>query len=300
MTKLKLGVTVPQFTTEPGPVVDAAVRAEALGLDSVWVFDHCWPLSGGKERPALEAWTTLAYLAAATNRIGIGTLVTRSTLRQPAVLAKMAATVAEIAPGRVTVGLGSGDEQSRSENEAFGVPYFAGARRVAQMVSCAEVLHAAWHEPPVTQHDDFVAIDGLEMLPPPPVPPRLWLAGRSEGIIAAAGRLADGWNGWGGDARGLARDAERVAAAAAGRAVEITWAGLVILGADEAEARRKLGSRDPSSYIWGDPTTVAEALAARHRAGATHIVVTFPNARDPSAYALLAEAVRPQLSGAAF
>ena len=293
MSALKLGVTLPQFTADPAHVVDAAVRAEALGLDSVWVFDHLWPLSGGKERPALESWTTLAFLAAATNRTEVGTLVTRSTIRRPAVLAKMAATVAEIAPGRLTVALGSGDEQSRDENEAFGVPYFAGRRRVGQMISCAEVLHAAWHRPPVSQHDDFVAIEGLELLPRPPVPPRLWLAGRSEGIITAAGRLAEGWNGWGGSAEDLAHDAERVRAAGAGRAVEITWAGLVILGSDEAEAERKLGSRDPSAYIWGGPATVAEALAERHLAGATHLVVTFPNARDPSTYALLADAVRP-------
>jgi len=61
------------------------------------------------------------------------------------------------------------------------------------------------------------------------------------------------------------------------------------------KAQRELGSRDPSSYIWGGPATVAEALAERHRAGATHLVLTFPKARDPSVYALLAEAVRPLL-----
>jgi len=295
MSELKLGVTLPQFTADPAQVVDAALRAEALGLDSAWVFDHFWPLTGGKERPALEAWTTLAYLAAATSRIEVGTLVTRSTIRQPAVLATMAATVAGIAPGRLTVGLGSGDEQSRDENAAFGLPYYAGKKRVAQLVSCAEVLHAAWHKPPVNIKDNFVAIEGLAMLPRPPVPPRLWLAGRSEGTIAAAGRLAEGWNGWGGSASDLVHDAGRVNIAAEGRGVEITWAGLVILGSDEAEARRKLGSRDPSSYIWGDPAAVAQALAERHRAGATHLVITFPDARDPAAYALLAEAVRPLL-----
>jgi alkanesulfonate monooxygenase SsuD/methylene tetrahydromethanopterin reductase-like flavin-dependent oxidoreductase (luciferase family) len=296
MSELKLGVTLPGFTANPTQVVEAARRAEALGLDSVWVFDHLWPLSGGKERPALEAWTMLAYIAAATSRIEVGTLVTRSTIRQPAVLAKMAATVAEIAPGRLTVALGSGDEQSRSENEAFGLPYFGGEQRVAQLVSCAEVLHAAWHDPPVTRGDDFVSIAGLEMLPRPPVPPRLWLAGRSKGIVETAGRLADGWNGWGGTASELVQDAERVRAAAPGRTVEITWAGLAILGSDTTEAQQKLGSRDPSSCIWGDPPTVAEELVQRHRAGATHLVVTFPDARNPSVYALLAEAVRPLLA----
>jgi alkanesulfonate monooxygenase SsuD/methylene tetrahydromethanopterin reductase-like flavin-dependent oxidoreductase (luciferase family) len=293
---LKLGVTLPHFTTSSPPAVEVGLRAEALGLDSAWVFDHLWPLTGGKARPALEAWTTLAYLAAATTRIEVGTLVTRSTLRSPAIVAKMAATVAEVAPGRLTVGLGSGDHLSKDENDAFGLPYFAGQRRIAQLLSVAEVLHAAWHAPPVTARDEFCDIEGLEMLPPPPLPPRLWLAGHSEETVSAAGRLADGWNGWGGTAEELAGNAERVRAAAGGRDVEITWAGLVILGADEAEARRKLGSRDPQAYIWGDPAAVAAALRRRHEAGASHLVVTLPDARDASVLQLLAECVRPLLA----
>ena len=106
-------------------VVDGAHRAREAGLDSVFVFDHLWPLTGGKERPIFESWTTLAHIAAVTDTMDIGTLVTRSSLRHPAVLAKMAATVASIAPGRLIVAIGSGDEMSRPENEAYGIPYFA-------------------------------------------------------------------------------------------------------------------------------------------------------------------------------
>src|ERR671915_1147412 len=121
MTTPLLGATLPQFTDDGHAFVEAAQRAESLGLDSVWLFDHMWPLTGGKTRPVIESWTALAHLAAATSRITVGTLVTRSTLRHPLLLAKMAATVGAIAPGRVIVGIGSGDEQSRNENEAFGL-----------------------------------------------------------------------------------------------------------------------------------------------------------------------------------
>jgi alkanesulfonate monooxygenase SsuD/methylene tetrahydromethanopterin reductase-like flavin-dependent oxidoreductase (luciferase family) len=110
---LKLGVTLPQFTGDAELFLDGARRAEHLGLDSVWVFDHLWPL-GAKRRPILEGWTALASVASATERIGIGTMVTRSSLRNPAVLAAMAATVGALAPGRLTVGLGCGVRSCRA------------------------------------------------------------------------------------------------------------------------------------------------------------------------------------------
>jgi alkanesulfonate monooxygenase SsuD/methylene tetrahydromethanopterin reductase-like flavin-dependent oxidoreductase (luciferase family) len=133
MTGVRLGVTLPQFTGDPSKLLDGARRAEDAGLDSVWLFDHLWPLTGGKSRSMFECWTSLAYIAAVTKRVTVGTLVSRSSMRHPVLLAKMAATVHAIAPGRLVVGIGSGDEASRPENDSVGLPYYPGRERTDQL-----------------------------------------------------------------------------------------------------------------------------------------------------------------------
>lgn len=212
MSDLLLGVTLPQFTEDRGHFVDGVRRAESLGLDSVWVFDHLWPLSGAKDRPVLECWTSVGWLAEATERITIGTLVTRSSLRNPVLLAHMAAAVAEIAPGRLTIGIGSGDDKSRAENEAFGLPYWAGADRIAQFEETLAVLR-----------------DGLEGSGV-----KIWVGGRADDALALAARYGDAWNGWGGTSESFARDASTVASYAAGRPIEMTWGGVLQPGDTDA------------------------------------------------------------------
>ena len=95
-----LGLTLPQFSERPGPALDACGEAWRLGFGGVFVFDHLWPL-GQPQRPALEGWTLLAALAAETGRqpdgFRVGTLVTRAGLRNPGLVARMAASVGEIA-----------------------------------------------------------------------------------------------------------------------------------------------------------------------------------------------------------
>jgi alkanesulfonate monooxygenase SsuD/methylene tetrahydromethanopterin reductase-like flavin-dependent oxidoreductase (luciferase family) len=205
MSDFLMGVTLPQFTGDRERFLDGAQRAEASGLDSVWVFDHLWPLSGNKDRPVLEAWTSLAWVAQATSAVKVGTLVTRSSLRNPMVLAHMARTVARIAPGRVILGIGSGDHHSRAENEGFGIPYWAGDDRVEQLDATVGLLR------------EELAGSGTE----------IWVAGRSDDALALAARHADAWNGWGGTPEGYARDAASVTDYAGDRDVELTWGGVI-------------------------------------------------------------------------
>lgn len=256
MSHVQLGVTLPQFTDDATRFVDGAHRAERAGLDSVWVFDHLWPLSGKKERPVLEAWTSLAWIAAETEKVDIGTLVTRSSLRNPAVLAHMARTVGRIAPGRLIIGIGSGDQLSRAENEAFGIPYWAGGDRVAQFEETVTKLRAD--------------LEGTGT--------RIWVAGRSDDALELAARCGDAWNGWGGDADAYARDAASVAEYAGGRAVELTWGGV-------------LKEQDPEE--------AAAHLSGFVVAGARHLVCTYPNAWRPGLYENLAQEVRPLIGVAA-
>lgn len=296
MSDVLIGVTLPQFTDDPDVFASSAARAESLGLDSIWVFDHLWPLSGGKDRPVIECGTALAWIASATSSVGVGTLVARSSLRHPAVLAQTAAAVAAIAPGRLTLGIGSGDEMSRAENEAYGIPYYAGADRIDQLESAVRVLAGALREGRVTVHDDFNSVESLPATPRPDPPPALWVGGRSDDALEVAGSHGDGWNGWGGTPERFAQDALRATefASDAGREIELTWGGEVVLGSDDEEAAGKLKNKKGKSAV-GGPDAIARHIDALVSAGARHVVLTFNDSGRPGSYELLAERVKPLL-----
>lgn len=286
----RLGVTLPQFTDDGSVFTDGIRRAEDLGFDSLWVFDHLWPL-GAPRRPILEGWTALTWLAAHTTDATVGTLVTRSSLRHPAVLAKMAATVSAIAPGRVCVAVGSGDHASAGENLAFGLPYWTGADRMDQLASTVEVLHRFRDEPEVSLSDDFVQLDGLPAAPGPR-DYSIWVAGRSVDALDITGRLADGWNAWGASPEEFAHAADALRKLAGERSLELSWGGQVIAGRTDEDAKERLGSRNPAHYVVGGPGTIGRYLAALAEAGVAHFILATPFASDPGQYELLAGEVR--------
>ena len=278
-----LGLTLPQFNQRPGPALEASREAWTLGFGGVFVFDHLWPL-GQPERPALEGWTLLAALAAQVaggdpGGFRVGTLVTRAGLRNPGLVARMAATVAEIAGGSPIIGIGRGDAANRDENQAFGLPFGDPAERTAALEATVAALRG-----------------------PLAGGPEVWVGGTGPSALALAGRLGDGWNGWGRTpeelAAGLA-EARRVAVAA-GRdpaAVAGTWAGQVLVAADGREAEERLaawgGERPPAEVarvLAGDTGTVIGRLRALADAGATWCVLAPVGGPGAEARALLAEA----------
>ncbi|MDQ3957775.1 MAG: LLM class flavin-dependent oxidoreductase [Actinomycetota bacterium] len=288
--RVRVGVTLPQFTADGAVFRDGVARAESLGFDSVWAFDHLWPL-GAKHRPLLEGWTSLAWAAATTERMTVGTLVTRSTLRLPAVLARMAATVSAVAPGRLCVAIGSGDAASRAENLAFGLPYWSGADRMDQLESTVEVLHRAREDAPVDVHDDFTQVSGLPAAPGPR-DYSIWVAGRSVAALDIAGRLGDGWNAWAASPEEFTDAAAAVRDIARGRPVELTWGGQVVVAQTDEEAHERLGTRNPAHFLTGGPDTVGRYLRALADAGADHVVLASPHASDPRVYELIAGPVK--------
>lgn len=296
MTEVLLGATLPQFTDDPDRLIEGARRAESIGLDSIWLFDHIWPLTGGRERPVIECWTALAWIAAATTTIRIGTLVTRSSLRHPAVLAKEAATVAAIAPDRVTVAIGSGDDASRAENEAYGIRYLEGEERIRQLTSTVKVVHGFLNQDRIDAHDDFVDISGLPSSPRTGGAPKVWVGGRSDDVLEVAGLVADGWNGWGGTPERFAQDAATVAGYAKDRPIELSWGGLVSIDATDAGATERFGDRNAKGWIVGGPAAVADRLGGFVDNGARHIIVTTPDPSRPEVYELLASRVKPALN----
>ncbi|HEX2195996.1 MAG TPA: LLM class flavin-dependent oxidoreductase [Actinomycetota bacterium] len=294
MSAVRVGVTLPQFTADARAFADGARRAQDLGFDSLWVFDHLWPL-GAKDRPILESWTSLAWLAEATSGVTIGTLVTRSSLRHPALLAKMAATVSAVAPGRLCVGIGSGDEMSAAENLAYGIPYWSGEDRTDQLASTVEVLHRVREGGEVTFSDDFAEIADLPAAPGPR-DYSIWVAGRSVAALDIAGRLADGWNAWAAPPEEVANAAAALRKIAGERPLELTWGGQVVVAETDDAARRRLGKRNPARFVSGSPETVGRYLASLVEAGVQHLVLASPFASDPESYELVARVRDEHLS----
>jgi alkanesulfonate monooxygenase SsuD/methylene tetrahydromethanopterin reductase-like flavin-dependent oxidoreductase (luciferase family) len=138
---LKVGVTLPQFVDDPSVALTAAVRAEQLGLDGVFCFDHLWPI-GQRGRPAISMPPLLGAVAAATSTIHIGTLVARIGLVPDAVLIDTFASLERISGGRLIAGVGTGDSLSRQENDAYGVPFDPAEERRASMAAVARAVRA--------------------------------------------------------------------------------------------------------------------------------------------------------------
>ena len=136
---MKVGITLPQFADDAGPALAAAARAESLGLDGVFCFDHLWPM-GQPGRPALSAWPLLGALVASTRTLTVGSLVARIGLLPDRLLESAARTVAELSGGRFVAGIGTGDRQSAPENRAFGVPYEHAAVRRRRLGAVAARL----------------------------------------------------------------------------------------------------------------------------------------------------------------
>jgi len=131
---VKLGLALPSFVDDPEIPIAVARRADAAGLDGVFVYDHLWRDKPPPRRGALECFTLLGAIAAETTTIHIGTLVARATLRPPAALAAALDTAQRISRGRVIAAIGSGDSESRAENEAFGLPFGHMDTRVEALI----------------------------------------------------------------------------------------------------------------------------------------------------------------------
>src|SRR6185436_3423142 len=112
-----------QYTTWPA-LLEAGRRADRLGFDTLWTWDHLYPIVGSDDGPILEGWLTLAAWAQATERIRLGLMVGANTFRNPALTAKMATTLDHISNGRAILGIGGA--WFETEHEAFGLEFGSG------------------------------------------------------------------------------------------------------------------------------------------------------------------------------
>ena len=176
------GVTWPQWLA-------IAQTCERLGFEGLFTSDHY--LSVVTDEPgSSDAWTVLGALAASTERLRLGTLVSPATFRLPGVLAKAATTVDRISGGRVDLGMGAGWWQE--EHQTHGVPFPAVGERMEMLEEQLEIVHGLWSQEGFSFRGRHYTVEGASFLPKPvqrPHPP-LIVGGKGGPRIA---RLAAGW-----------------------------------------------------------------------------------------------------------
>lgn len=298
---MKVGLILPLLSGDPAEVVAFARRAEALGYDGLFAFDHLFPRGGRSDRASLEAFATLSAVAAATDEIDVGTLVTRASLRAPGMLAKMVASVDDISGGRTILGIGTGDRTDEPEHGAYGLPFPGKLERREHLIETVRALRSVFRGEAWPGGDRVPALAG-PLLPCPATPggPRIWVGGRADEVVRIAAREADAWNGWGLSVSAFAGKVRvlREAAAAAGRVVEATWAGIAVAGEDEEEARAMLDARREKRVtdadVWaGSPPSMVTWLDGLEAEGACWAVLVAAGPADR--IELIAEQVLPYL-----
>lgn len=167
--------------------------ADRLGFVAVWDYDHFY---GPQENtaPTYEGWTILAAMAAVTNRARIGCLVSSVTFRNPAVLAKMAATVDHISGGRLNFGIGAGWHEA--EHRGYGIDFPGAATRVAMVDEALTLIRRLWTEDSVTFKGRFFALENALCEPKPlqhPHPP-IVMGGTEPKMLRVIARHAAIWN----------------------------------------------------------------------------------------------------------
>ena len=176
------------------------------GIEHAWLFDHLMPIGGDPDGPIYEGWSLLSALAAQTQRLRLGVLVTSNRFRPPAMLAKIATTVDIVSGGRLDFGIGAGSRPShplaRREYEAHGLPFDDFSHSVGNLAEACTVIRQLWTEPePFDFHGSYVQLTGAFGNPKPiqrPYPPIL-IGGRSASVLRVVAEHADLWNIPGGD-----------------------------------------------------------------------------------------------------
>jgi probable F420-dependent oxidoreductase len=293
--RMKIGLMLP-IAEEPAsrrpPSFDhlreMTLAAEEGGLDSVWCPDHVLFRSDENDdtRGIHEAWTLLSALAAVTSRVELGPLVLCVPFRNPAMIAKTAATFEEVSGGRLVLGLGCGWHEP--EFDAFGLPF---DHRVGRFEEALEIILPMLRTGSATFEGRWHRAARADLVPRGPRPngPPIMIAGKQPRMLELVVKHADQWNAaWYGhpdDADELRERLTRLRAAldAAGRdpaTLELT-AGVFVKVADDDDA--------PENAMHGSTEEIADALAGYADLGISHLIVhIWP--RTPAAVTQLAQA----------
>jgi alkanesulfonate monooxygenase SsuD/methylene tetrahydromethanopterin reductase-like flavin-dependent oxidoreductase (luciferase family) len=170
-------------------------------IEHAWLFDHLLPIGGDPNGPIFEGWTLLSALAAQTERLRLGLLVTSNRFRPPAMLAKIAATVDIVSDGRLDFGIGVGSRpnppEARREYPAHGLPYLDFADAVGSLAESCTIIRRLWTEDEPFDFDGtYHQLTGAFCNPKPVQQPRppIMIGGRTTATLRVVAEHADLWN----------------------------------------------------------------------------------------------------------
>lgn len=190
--QISFGVQIAQEALDYLNIKKIALECEELGFDSIWVYDHFYPLSTPFDQPVFESWTTLTALALETKVIRLGTLMTCYLFRYPSVLAKMSATLDIISGGRLEFGIGAG--WFEEECLAYGILFPNSATRIKQLKESIQIIKKMWTEKKTDFRGRYYRIKDAICEPKPlqqPFPP-IWIGGKGEKLLLkVVAELAD-------------------------------------------------------------------------------------------------------------
>ena len=166
-----------------------ALDVATQGFSSIWVSDHMNYAAEWR----LECWTLLSWIAARYPDVGLSTIVMNNAFRNPALMAKMAASLQVLSDGRFALGYGAGWHQG--EHEAFGFGYPRAGERVDRLEEAIQVIRALWTDSPASFSGSFYSVDGAHSEPrPDPIPKIMIGASGEKKSLRVVAKYADWWN----------------------------------------------------------------------------------------------------------
>jgi probable F420-dependent oxidoreductase len=287
---LSIGVQLPEVERDVRwPEILAMVTAaEEVGFESIWLGDHhLYRDDGRPERGPWDAWTSLAALAASTERVRLGPMVACTAFHPPGILARMAATIDETSGGRFVLGIGAG--WNETEFRAFGIPF---DHRVARFEEAFEIVRRLLAGERVTFHGRYSRVEDAVLLPKPSRVVPLMIGSTGERVLRIALPHVASWNTWytgfGNTAEGLAPVNERISRLAkeAGRdPAEIRRSVCTLVVVDRDAGERPV-TEDIVPIDGGSPDRVAERLRALADAGAEEAVLVLSPINEHSIRAM--------------
>lgn len=308
---VRFGVQLWQEEFDYEGLKNAWREVENMGYDSAWIYDHFYPMAKNTSRYIFEAWTLLPLLAAETEKLRLGVLVSCNSYRYPSVLAKIAATVDVISNGRLEFGIGAG--WHKGEHDAYGIDFPSAKTRVKRLSEAIELIKRIWTEEKASFEGKYYKARNLISYPKPlqkPYPP-VWIGGKSNRLLEVAAQHADYAN--------LAQcsveqfrerlEALRRKCVAVGRdfsSIEKTWHGIIIV-AEEREAKRRalqylqntevgaLKNLTPEDFleriIAGTPEQCVDKIEQFVDLGATYFIPHFPFVKELDALRVFIEEI---------